>query len=157
MGLIKNVIADVIKRCVMIHDNNYAAGKTTPCDLVNVRAMAKSIAGFITDNARQSRRFPAETDRNAAGSGAADNSDGAHTQKLFVCCRLLLLKTLEKTPPTDKKKNQSQRVRGGVRLADDVPAQVTNGSVGLTGLQELMATVLTPSTHKLLYQFLKYA
>lgn len=59
-GLIKNVIADVIKRCVMIHDNNYAAGKTTPSDLVNVRGMAKSIPGFITDK----WQLPADTDRN---------------------------------------------------------------------------------------------
>lgn len=44
----------------MIHDNNYAAGKTTPSDLVNVRGMAKSIPGFITDK----RQLPADTDRN---------------------------------------------------------------------------------------------
>lgn len=47
-GLIKNVIADVIKRCGMIHDNNYAAGKTTACDLINVHDMGKSFPGFIT-------------------------------------------------------------------------------------------------------------
>lgn len=44
----------------MIHDNNYAAGKTTPPDLVNVRGMAKLIPGFITDK----RQLPADTDRN---------------------------------------------------------------------------------------------
>ncbi len=40
-GLIKNVIADVIKRCVMIHDNNYAAGKTTTRDLINEQDAGK--------------------------------------------------------------------------------------------------------------------
>lgn len=53
-GLIKNVIADVIKRCVMIHDNNYAVGKTTPCDLVNVRGMAKSIPVALQTNGGKS-------------------------------------------------------------------------------------------------------
>lgn len=41
-GLKKNVIADVIKRCVMIHDNNYAAGKTTAHDLLNVQEIRES-------------------------------------------------------------------------------------------------------------------
>lgn len=48
-GLIKNVIANVIKRCVMIHDNNYAARKTSAHDLRNVHDMRKSLPGFITD------------------------------------------------------------------------------------------------------------
>lgn len=48
-GLIKNVIADVIKRCVMIHDNNYAAGKTSAHDLRTVHNRGKSSRGFITD------------------------------------------------------------------------------------------------------------
>lgn len=48
-GLIKNVIANVIKRCVMIHDNNYAARKTSAHDLRNVHDMRKSLSGFITD------------------------------------------------------------------------------------------------------------
>lgn len=48
-GLIKNVIADVIKRCVMIHDNNYAAGKTSAHDLRTVHDMGKSLPGFIMD------------------------------------------------------------------------------------------------------------
>lgn len=82
-GLIKNVIADVIKRCVMIHDNNYAVGKTTPCDLVNVCSMAKSIPGFITDNRRQARRLPADPDGNAVAAAAADNCEAAHTQSHF--------------------------------------------------------------------------
>lgn len=67
--LIKNVIADVIKRCVMIHDNNYAAGKTTPCDLINVRGMAKSVPGFITDKSWQTRRLRTDTDRSGAADG----------------------------------------------------------------------------------------
>lgn len=48
-GLIKTVIADVIKRCVMIHDNNYAAGKTSAHDLRTVHDIGKSLPGFITD------------------------------------------------------------------------------------------------------------
>lgn len=79
-GLIKNVIADVIKRCVMIHDNNYAVGKTTPCDLVNVRGMAKSIPGFITGKRQQTRRLLADTDRNAAAGEAPDNCEALRTQ-----------------------------------------------------------------------------
>lgn len=65
-GLIKNVIADVIKSCVMIHDNNYAAGKTTAHDLINVHDMGKSISGFIMGKSQQTREFSARTGRNMA-------------------------------------------------------------------------------------------
>lgn len=54
----KNVIADVIKRCVMIHDNNYAVGKKTTHDLINVRgARGKSIPDFITDKSGRTREL----------------------------------------------------------------------------------------------------
>lgn len=48
-GLIKNVITDSIKRSMMIHDNNYAVGKTTACDLINVQDTGNFIPEFITD------------------------------------------------------------------------------------------------------------
>lgn len=63
-GLIKNVIADVIKRCVMIHDNNYAAGKTSAHDLTNVHDMGKSLPGIITDKTRQPREIHTDTHQN---------------------------------------------------------------------------------------------
>lgn len=131
-GLIKNVIADVIKRCVMIHDNNYAAGKTTPCDLVNVRGMAKSIPGFITDKRRQTRRLPADTDRNAAAGEATANCEAAHTQSRLSAVDF----GFEKLKRSNPNKNQCEIVRGGIRFAVDLPARVTNGLGGLTCLQE---------------------
>lgn len=63
-GLIKNVIADVIKRCVMIHDNNYAAGKTSAHDLRAVHNRGKSSLGFITDETWQTRQFYTDTHQN---------------------------------------------------------------------------------------------
>lgn len=62
--LIKNVIADVIKRCVMIHDNNYAAGKTSAHDLRTVHDMGKSLSGLITDETWQTQRFHAAIHQN---------------------------------------------------------------------------------------------
>lgn len=77
-GLIKNVIADVIKRCVMIHDNNYAAGKTTAHDLINVHDTGKSIPGFITDKSWQTQELSTDTDQNMATDDTADNLYTAH-------------------------------------------------------------------------------
>lgn len=56
-GLLKNVIADVIKSCMIIHDNNYASGKTTAYDLMNVHDMGKSIPGFIMNKRWQTVEF----------------------------------------------------------------------------------------------------
>lgn len=38
----KKLIADVIKRCIVIHDNNCTGGKITAYDLINVRGTGKS-------------------------------------------------------------------------------------------------------------------
>lgn len=51
----KNLIADVIKRCVMIHGNNYAGGKTTH-DLINVQDTGKLIRDFIMDKSGQTQQ-----------------------------------------------------------------------------------------------------
>lgn len=72
-GLIKNVIADVIKRCVMIHDNNYAVGKTTAHDLINAHEMGKSIPGFITDKSWQTQECSLDIDQNMGTDDIADN------------------------------------------------------------------------------------
>lgn len=72
-GLIKNVIADVIKRCVMIHDNNYAVGKTTAHDLINVHDTGKSIPDFITDKLGQTQELCTDTHQNMAADDTADN------------------------------------------------------------------------------------
>lgn len=50
----------------MIHDNNYAAGKTTAHDLINVHDMEKSISGFIMGKSRQTQELSAHTGRNTA-------------------------------------------------------------------------------------------
>lgn len=134
-GLIKNVIADVIKRCVMIHDNNYAVGKTTPCDLVNVRGMAKSIPGFITDKRRRARQLPADADRNAAAGEAPGNCEAPHTQSCLSAVDFYFQK-LKRTGSEEK--NQCEIVRGKIRFAVDLPAPVTNGLGGLACLQELL-------------------
>lgn len=47
----------------MIHDNNYAAGKTSARDLGAVHDTAKSLLGFITDQTRGTRQLPTDTDR----------------------------------------------------------------------------------------------
>lgn len=72
-GLIKNVIADVIKRCMMIHDNNYAVGKTAARDLINVQDTGKSIPDFITDKSGQTQQLSTDTDQSMAADDTADN------------------------------------------------------------------------------------
>lgn len=72
-GLIKNVIADVIKRCVMIHDNNYAVGKTNAHDRINVHDTRKSVPDFITDKSGQMQELFTDADQNLVADDTPDN------------------------------------------------------------------------------------
>lgn len=57
---------------MMIHDNNYAVGKTTAHDLINVHDMGKSIPDFITDKEGQNQEYSTDTDQTMAVDDTVD-------------------------------------------------------------------------------------
>lgn len=63
----------------MIHDNNYAAGKTTAHDLINVHDMGKSISGLIMGESQQTQELSAHTGRNTVSDDSWSFIYSTHT------------------------------------------------------------------------------
>lgn len=57
----------------MIHDNNYAVGKTNAHDRINVHDTRKSVPDFITDKSGQMQELFTDADQNLVADDTPDN------------------------------------------------------------------------------------